>query len=382
MMPTTKAHPIREGRVSLLRVAIVGAGLAGLACAYELERLGVLPVIFGQQGAVGKPSLAVETMAQFMHYHPGQDIFEHIRQDLGLPLNPHSAVRRMLLHSPGQEASLHGALGYTAIRGHDERSLERQLLGHLAAEVHHHQKPDLWELRRQFDWVVVANGTHEWTEAITRWTPHITWSIRGAVVTGLFSPTELHLFLNPRYAGTGYCMISPVDERRAVAGVAVPGGHREEAERYWAVFRQEQGHFWQREEQVTRADRLQIGQPASHIVGNVILVGHAGGFVEPLGMTGQCPTLSSGVYAARHIMLNDRSFERFVRHFRSYYNRVWRLRRNINGWTDREMDQLALAIRYGGGLPSKLPVSILPLAGWAADRLHVADDWPPEIGLH
>lgn len=366
--------------MSLLRVAIVGAGLAGLACAHELERLGVLPVIYEQQRTVGKPDLVMETMAQFMHHNPGQDIFDHIRKDLALPLNPHNAIHSIVLHSPNHEATIQGQLGYTTVRGHDDRSLDRQLARHLAAEIRLGEKPDIWELRRQFDWVVVATGNHAWTETLTRWTPHIDWSVRGATVLGSFSPTELHFFFNPRYAKTGYAMISPIDERAASVGVGVPSSSGDEADRFWQLFRHEMGHFWEREAGQIRVDHFEIGTPASVVVGNVMLAGHAGGFCDPLGIAGQCPSLTSGVCAARQIVLGDRALERFFRHFRTHTQRALRIRRNVNAWTGKEMDSLVRAARYGGSLAARLRLPYISLGAWVLNTMGAAEDPSPEWG--
>lgn len=365
-----------------MRVAIIGAGLAGLACAHELERLGLLPVIFERQRSVGRPDLVIETMAQVMHHNRGQDIFDHIRQDLGLPLNPHGSVQSMILHSPNHEATLQGHLGYITIRGHDDRSLERQLARVVAAEIHYGQRPDPWELRRQFDWVVVATGNHEWSQTVSRWTPHIDWSVRGATVIGSFNPAEQHFFFNPRYAKTGYAMISPIDERSAVVGVGVPGASGNEADQYWAAFRQDVGHYWEREVASVRVDRVQVGQPSDVIVGNVILIGHAGGFCEPIGMTGQCPSLTSGVCAARQIVLGDRSLSRFARHFRSYYNQALRIRQTVNAWTDKEMDRLVQTARFAGPVVTSVPLPYIRMGGWALDALRAPNDPSPEIGRY
>ncbi|MFZ5825749.1 MAG: NAD(P)-binding protein [Bacillota bacterium] len=363
-----------------MRVAIVGAGLAGLACAYELERLGILPVIFERQKAVGKPHLVMETMAQFLHHNPRQDIFDYIRNELSLPLNPHNHIQSMVLHSPNQEATIHGHLGYCTVRGHDDRSLERQLAARVAAEIRLGQRPDPWELRREFDWVVVATGDHAWSREFTAWTTDVNWSVRGATVSGFFNPNELHYFFDPRYAKTGYAMIAPIDERMASVGVGVPHASGDEADRYWERFRSEQGRFWEKEIAPIRVDNMAIGRPAANIVGNLVLVGQAGGFAEPLGIAGQCPSLASGVFAARQITLGDRSLVRFARRYRAYYHRVWRIRRNVNAWTAEEMDRLVRAAGYTGGLLATLPFNLFTQAGWALDALRLADDPSPEVG--
>lgn len=39
-----------------MRVAIIGAGISGLSCAYELEKNGIDPVIFEKNGRIGNPT--------------------------------------------------------------------------------------------------------------------------------------------------------------------------------------------------------------------------------------------------------------------------------------------------------------------------------------
>jgi digeranylgeranylglycerophospholipid reductase len=380
MIAHEKAHPTQRREGEPLRVAIVGAGLAGLSCAYELERLGVLPVIFERQGAVGRPGLMVETMPQFLHHNPREDIFDYIRRDLGLPIAPHAAIRRLSLYSSRTTALLSGHLGYATMRGQGDHSLERQLLRHIVARVEFGQQPDLWELRRSFDWVVLATGTHESAEQFTRFTPGITWSLRGAVVEGDFDPTEQRLFLNTRYAGTGHGVITPSSEEQAVAAVWVPGVTGAEAELLWQAFQQSVGHLWRRVLQPIPVERLEIGLPVRQVVGNMVLVGHAGGFCEPLGITGQCPSLASGVFAARQIALGDRSLDRFARQFRAHYNRCWRLRRNLNAWTDDEMDGLVRAVHLTGHLATNAIPNILTPGAWLIDGLRLDDNPSPEPG--
>lgn len=349
-----------------MRVAIVGAGLAGLACAHELERLGVLPEIFERQRAVGKPALLVEPMLQLLHPSPRQEIFAQIRGELGLPLDPLHPIRRIRLQGPVQTAWVQGRFGASAIRGHDDRSLERQLLVRLAAPVRYGTRPDLWELRREFDWVVVATGDEAWSRQFSPWTESLPWSIRGAVVTGAFDPDEQQLFLDPQYAKTGYALLSPVDERRAVAGVWVPGVSGDEAERYWEAFLQAQVQVCTGSEQPFRC-QVTVGRPASCRIGNLLLVGQAGGFREPLGLTGGYASLASGVYAARQIVLGDRSLDRFFRQFRVHYQRLWRLRQAVEAWSGEEMDRFVQAVHQSGPLLTTAPLQMADGSAWLAE---------------
>jgi digeranylgeranylglycerophospholipid reductase len=366
-----------------LRIAIVGAGLAGLSCAHELERLGFSPVIYEKRSRVGERFANVEVMAQFMHVHPLQDIFQYIRDELHLPLHPASYITRMVMHSHSQEASLAGRLGFTTIRGSDERALEQQLLRHVRSPIHFNQSPDVFELHREYDWVVVATGDQQWTREFLQWTPHITWTVRGAIVKGDYNPSALHFYFRTDYAKTGYAMIAPFDERTASVGVGVPHASAAEAEQFWQVFRKGEGQWWESEEEQFCLDHYEIGVTTAHLLGNVVLVGAAGGFVEGLGLAGQCPSLSSGVFAARQIALGDRALNRFARKWRTHYEQLWRIRRNVNHWTDREMDRMVYAASL---LPptalAQLPWSSVSPAAFSLNLLRRTDDHSPEVGLH
>jgi digeranylgeranylglycerophospholipid reductase len=357
-----------------LRIAIVGAGLSGLSCAHELERLGFAPTIFEKNRGVGDGPPRVETMAQFLHIQPRQDIFGYLREELHLPVNPAGAFRRAVLHSPSQEATLTGDLGYVTIRGDDDRSLERQLARHLHSPIRFGEQPDVMGLAETYDWVVVANGDRSWAAEFLQWETDVVWSVQGALVRGDFFPGELHFFFNSRYAGTGYALISACDERTASVGVGMPQATAEELGGFWETFRREQGHRWEAEELPFRMERLECGHVRSNVLGNVLLVGVAGGFMETLGLTGQCAAMSSGVYAARQIVLGDRSLERFARRWRVSYLRTKRLRQLVNTWTDEGMDWFVRAMHYGGRVVTDSPWNLLRPAGLVADWLRQTGD--------
>lgn len=364
-----------------MRIAIVGAGLAGLACAHELERLGFVPEIFEKGPCVGDRSRVAELMTQFMHVNPRQDIMEHVREELMLPLEPAYPVTRCVVHSRSHEAEMSGKLGYGTIRGGDDRSLERQLVRHLTARIWFHQTPDVRELRREYDWVVVATGDQRWTTELSQWKRDLGWTARGALVTGTFTPGEVHLFFDTRYAGTGHALLVPLDERTAMAGIGLPDASAAEAEDYWTRFRADQSYRWDAEQDPFEVYRSSCGEVGPVVVGNVMLVGVAGGFLEPLGMNGQCPSLTSGVMAARQIALRDPWLERFARRWRVYYRRLARLRRSMNTWTDDEMDRLTLGVKYGGWLVTHSPWNLLEPGATVAEILRLTNDPSPGVGM-
>jgi len=364
-----------------MRVAVVGAGLAGLACVHELERLGHQCEVFEKRDRVGKMFNTVETMLSALNPDPKDDVFEVLRQELDLPVNPANHITRMVLHSRSHEALVRGHAGYTTIRGTDERALEKQLARHCRAPIHFDQNPDVQQLKSRYDWVVVATGSPEWPKRFGLWERDVGWYVRGANVIGDFNPGELHFFFDTRCAGTGYAMIAPFDERMASVGVGVPDSSEAEIEEYWARFRQAQGRFWKQIEDEFKLECYEMGRVRQRVVDNVIFVGNAGGFIEPLGITGQMSSLQSGVYAARKIARGDDAFDRFARKWDDFYADLMRVRLNVNAWTDEEMDRLVSLASHGvASALMRSPVSLLSLAGTAMAYLPVAQDPSAEVG--
>lgn len=364
-----------------MRIAIIGAGLAGLACACELERLGYRAEIFEKRNRVGKMFRTVETMLQSFILDPYTEIFPHLKGELHLPVNPANHISSAVLYTRNREARLVGSFGYTTIRGDDERSLEQQLARHIQSPIHFNQEPDLNDLRSRYDLVFVATGSPKFSRELGGWQRDIGWSVRGANVEGDFDPGELQFIFNTRYCSTGYGMISPFDERHATVGIGVPECAEAQLEEYWQLFRREQGHRWSHEYDQYKLENYEFGRVSRRIVDNVVLIGNAGGFAEPLAITGQMSSLRSGVYAARKVLAGDDTFDRFARRWDRLYRGLWRIRRNVNAWTDDDMDRFAAIANLPGSYLLRFPFSLLVPGGKLVDLLPMADDPSPEPGL-
>ena len=54
-----------------MKIAIIGAGLSGLACALECERLGVIPDVFERDESVGWPCYCIVHWLNVLHKDNG-----------------------------------------------------------------------------------------------------------------------------------------------------------------------------------------------------------------------------------------------------------------------------------------------------------------------
>ncbi|KUK83823.1 MAG: FAD dependent oxidoreductase, partial [Pelotomaculum thermopropionicum] len=70
-----------------VKVAIVGAGIAGLSCAIELEKKGVIPVIYEKNSFGGEPFPHVTAVLKISH-RPIRDSVKYFKDRLGISLTP------------------------------------------------------------------------------------------------------------------------------------------------------------------------------------------------------------------------------------------------------------------------------------------------------
>jgi len=71
----------------LVKVAIIGAGIAGLSCAHELERHGIEPVIFEKNDVVGEIFPHVSVIMQIFN-RPVRDPLKHLAEKYNIELQP------------------------------------------------------------------------------------------------------------------------------------------------------------------------------------------------------------------------------------------------------------------------------------------------------
>lgn len=124
-----------------MKVAILGAGFAGLACARKLEQNGIRPVIFEKRHRVGERFPNMEAIMHIIH-RPIRDSLIYLNKLLGFELKPAAVIRTVEIHSPSSKAVITGKnLGYSTIRGHDDRSWENQLARHVKSNIIFNSSP-------------------------------------------------------------------------------------------------------------------------------------------------------------------------------------------------------------------------------------------------
>ena len=327
-----------------LRVAIIGAGAAGLACAIELQRHGLVPELFEQRARVGELFPHVAGTLQLFN-RPVRDQLLYLREELGLSLTPLAPMRRILMKTPHRTREVRGRLGYFFLRGQDPDSLENQLRSAVTSPIHFNTRADHRYLARRYDHVVVATGNNEVPAALGCWQPLMKAVVRGAVVLGDFDPYTIVMWVNTQYAKGGYAYLTPFSARRASLVLNVPDAQPAAADYYWATFWRVENLRYQVMEDFVLEHYFGYVYP--HRVGNVLLAGIAGGFMETFLGFGLLGAVRSGVLAARAVA-TGRDYEELVKPLCREMHQTLVFREWLNRATNRDVDLLVRVITSPG----------------------------------
>lgn len=281
-----------------MKVAIIGAGLAGLACAHELERFGIRPVVYERNAFIGEQHPHISAILEITH-RPIKDCIEYFNR-LGINVKPYTTVNTIVHNGPSKTTVLHSDFGYMFKRdkGHDD--LKNQIYSLLdKTEVKFNAFGDYESLINKFDYIVIANGTTDYTRELGVWKGWVNTYVKGAIVLGSFDPNTLIVWINKDYCKNGYAYLTPFNDKRASLAVVVTDVSEQEIESYWELFLYTENIKYTITQEFTLNHRA--GHVYPHRVGNIYFAGNSGGVIDPFLGFGQFGAITTGVMAARSI---------------------------------------------------------------------------------
>ncbi|OAT82228.1 NAD(P)/FAD-dependent oxidoreductase [Desulfotomaculum copahuensis] len=320
------------------RVAVAGAGLAGLSCALALEAGGISPVVFERKPHAGQRFAHISTVPLFA-YHERDFSFGHLEKNYGIRVNPTAQFNKLILKGVKNNAEIKGELGYLVTVGQSDDCLEMQLFKQLRTPVQFEKQVDPVTLTNEYDYVVVATGAEEYANPALRlglWHDLIRAWIKVCTVLGNFEPGTLTIWRNRSYCRDGFAYLAPFNGRRATLGLNVTGISQKELSAYWQAFiRSERLDY----DIIDIMERDHVaGRLSRHQAGNLLFTGDAGGFKEPLLGMGTMAAIASGVLAARAI-INGSDYEELVKPLLDWREKFIRLRRLLDHLDDAAYDR-------------------------------------------
>ncbi len=325
-----------------MKVAVIGAGLAGLACALELEKHGIEPVIFERKDRVGEIYPHVAALMQIFR-RPVKYPLQYLSKNYGIELKPINPLRHVIMKGANSESKVSGNLGVLLVRGQTPDCVEKQLESKIKSKITFNHHTDYNALRKQFDYVVVASGNDLVAKELGCWQEMLPMALYGAVILGEFKTDTLISYFNTRYAKNGYAYLTPFNENRASLVLVLPNEDKTKAPDYWNQFI--------REEKI-RNEVVQYfitEYKAGHVfpkrIGNIILTGAAAGATESFLGFGTEYSIVSGVCAARSIALGLDYEEQIKNHVETNKN-VYEFRMVLNSFNNSKFDILIKTLGF------------------------------------
>ncbi len=323
-----------------MKIAIIGAGVAGMACAYELERHGIFPDIYEQRH---RPGDMFDHCAGVLEiFTRPKDPIKNLQEEFNISINPIAVIKAIEMKSPQKKVTVRGKnLGYFFLRGHDPASVESQLYKKLQTPVITNTRVQYSQLAQSYDYVIVANGSNDASKREGISTPIIQTMLIGGIVIGRFDVNTLSMWVDNRYAKKCYAYMCPIEEKRAFLGLVVNDSTFEEAREKWKLFWDIEQHPYDQVNEIVVEHIASFVYP--HQVGNILFVGIAGGFQEPFLGFGLSASVKSGILAARSIVYNQK-YEDLLFQLKKDMEHSIMLRNELNKAENKHLDILLKAI--------------------------------------
>ncbi|MCZ8522564.1 MULTISPECIES: NAD(P)/FAD-dependent oxidoreductase [Paenibacillus] len=340
-----------------MKVAIMGAGLSGLACAITLEQHGIEPAIFEKRSRVGDRFVNAEVLLSLMT-RPVHDCIAYLSEKHRIYLQPTANLQKMTVYSSGEKAILEGQLGFTNVRGRESDAFEVQLSRQVKSPIRFHSEETYEDLLGHYTHVVMATGDGDYAKRTRNFREDLTVSLRGATVEGTFDRYAVSVWLDNELAPSGYGFCIPFSEKEATIVIAFPDDPAKEEQPdsglLWDRFCERTTRDLQQTLHVTdtfQFTRYPIGICRSARIGNTFFTGNCFGSLMPYLGFGQFAAILTGIYAA-YDLTGQGSYEELTAPLRQSYENSLVLRRTVEHLRNADLDRIVRVL--GGGLGGRL----------------------------
>ncbi|HCC08248.1 MAG TPA: dehydrogenase [Clostridiales bacterium] len=325
-----------------MNVAIIGAGVAGLACAHELEKHNISPVIYEQNAYIGEQYPHVGAMLELID-RPVVDVIIYIKNEFDIDIKPLNVLTKLITYSPKDSYEVRGNLGYFVERGRNSNDLKNQLYAQLNnTKIKFNEVADYETLKNQYDYVVIANGSPSFSKELGCFNELFNGFIRGAIVLGEFDPNALIAWINKDYCKSGYVYLTPFNNKKAFIGLIASDVNESEVEHYWDLFKSTENINYPIVEEFKLNHISGFVYP--HTVSNTLLAGNAGGALDPFLGFGQFTSIAMGVMAGKSIITGD-DYDKLLKYYIFKQRKMHQFRIALNKGTNKDYDKAIALVK-------------------------------------
>jgi digeranylgeranylglycerophospholipid reductase len=328
------------------------------------------PVIFEKRHRVGERFPNMEAVMQLL-YRPIKDPVIYINKKYGLSLLPSGITHTLEIYSPNHKATFTGYnLGYTSIRGHDDRSWEYQLAKQVKTQIHFNSTVTWKDLEKDYDWIIIATGDPTISRELGVWRTDTEAFLKGCIVKGKFDLGVSKVWINTNLSKNCMVYFAPFDTNEgSYCTVAIPSSP-EELDILWSRTIEEL-NFEPVPQTEFKFEEYKLGRVSTRQIGKILLTGAAGGFVEPFAGFGQIPSILSGIYAAESI-ITGKDYNKLTAWFNKHYTYCLKLREYANTLDNDGFDRLVsfLNLPLINNILANTNLPILGISAKIADTLN------------
>ncbi|CAM3275434.1 NAD(P)/FAD-dependent oxidoreductase [Sporolactobacillus spathodeae] len=339
-----------------MKVAIMGAGLSGLSAAIILERYGVSPVIFEKRSQAGDRFINAEAMLSLLT-RPIIDPIRYLSEEFQIFLKPISHINPIIIHSENVQTIINEHVGFTNIRGRNKNSFEAQLASQVTSKIRFNAEVSYEDLLEKFTHVIMATGDASYAIKLHNYREDLSVSLKGATVEGVFTRSEVSVWLDNNLAPKGYAYLIPFSDTEANIVVAVPDLTNEVDETitdYWNRFYDLLKSHLNQSLKITdqfQITNYKIGICDSPRIGNTFFTGNCFGAIMPFLGFGQFESILTGIYAAYDICGLGK-YDALTEPLRKSYQHSLILRRGMEALNNQAFD--FIVARMNGYLGKQL----------------------------
>lgn len=326
-----------------MKVAIMGAGISGLACAVILEKNGIIADVFERQPNLTSRFQMAEGMFSIFD-HPVYDHVKFFSEEYGIYLNPASHISKIAIYSKNERAELNGHLGFVFPRGNHPDAMELKLADQLnKTPIYFSSERSYEDLLREYTHVVVATGDPDYTIKLQSFQTDFTSTLKGGVVRGNFERTAAHAWFDYDVTPYGMGYLLPFSDQEATLSIAMAEYdrfHEKSPEHWWDAFYQKACDSLGQKLEVIEPYHVKdyiVGKSLYPRIGNTFFIGNCFGAIMPFLGFGQFTSLLTGIYAALDIS-GKGDYEELTKPIYQSYDNSLALRRGIEKLSNDQLD--------------------------------------------
>jgi digeranylgeranylglycerophospholipid reductase len=329
----------------IIKVAIVGAGIAGLSCAYEFEKHGITPTIFEKKKRIGEDvDYLTCTLKVFDRIY--KDPLKYFKDEFDIELKPFNILRTIAMNAPTKDTIIESTSGYIFCRGDCKDSLENQLASYVKSPITFEKNVYVADIKDDYDYVIDATGRVDLPKQMGLFTSQLDAFTRIAVISGHrdFQVDKITMWVNTEYAKNCFCYLLPHSSNKACLVLTVNDITHTELDYYWEKLLTIENI---KNTIIKTSDvKHEIGIVKPHKVDTIYFVGKAGGFIDPILGFGMICAIETGAAAARSI-IHNMNYEKLVYPTFKYYLKNYEYRKILNTFYNRDFNIMVEAL----GLP-------------------------------